>query len=121
VKNFHEYRTAFITKYGQFEFNVMPFGLANAPAVLQAWINSVFRDMINNYVLIYLDDIVIFSNSREEHNIHIKQVLERLKDNRLLCNPQKCHFYQSSITLLGYCVDSKGRAAGGIGRRGVLE
>jgi hypothetical protein len=86
----------------------MPFGLANAPAVFQAWINSVFRDMINNYVLIYLDDIVIFSNSREEHDIHIKQVLERLKDNRLLCKPQKCHFYQSSITLLGYCVDSKG-------------
>jgi hypothetical protein len=64
--------------------------------------------MLNVFVMIYLDDIVIFSKSEEDHKIHVKKVLQRLEDHNLFCKPQKCHFFQSSIDLLGYHVDANG-------------
>ncbi|KAH9264974.1 hypothetical protein BASA83_011488 [Batrachochytrium salamandrivorans] len=83
IKEGDEPKTAFITKYGQFEFLVMPFGLANAPAQFQRMMNSLFRHMISKFVLVYLDDIVVYSDNLEDHKEHVRQVLQVLKDNNL--------------------------------------
>ncbi|KAH9268094.1 hypothetical protein BASA84_000404 [Batrachochytrium salamandrivorans] len=85
IKEGDESKTAFITKYGQFEFLVMPFGLANAPAQFQRMMNSLFRHMISKFVLVYLDDIVVYSDNLEDHKEHVRQVLQILKDNNLFC------------------------------------
>jgi hypothetical protein len=70
--------------FGHYEYPVMPFGLTNAPAVFQHFMNNIFHDQLNIYVIVYLDDILIFSQSREEHVGHVKEVLKRLQQNHLL-------------------------------------
>ncbi|KAH9270629.1 hypothetical protein BASA83_007236 [Batrachochytrium salamandrivorans] len=108
IKDGDEQKTSFITKYGQFEFLVMPFGLANAPAQFQRMMNSLFQDMISKFVLVYLDDIVIYSDNLKDHKTHVRSVLRILSDNRLFCKPEKCHFYQTEIRYLGYIISSNG-------------
>ncbi|KAH6596909.1 hypothetical protein BASA50_004844 [Batrachochytrium salamandrivorans] len=108
IKEGDEPKTAFITKYGQFEFLVMPFGLANAPAQFQRMMNSLFRHMISKFVLVYLDDIVVYSDNLEDHKEHVRQVLQILKDNNLFCKAEKCHFYQTEIKYLGYIISPNG-------------
>ncbi|KAH9272529.1 hypothetical protein BASA83_005339 [Batrachochytrium salamandrivorans] len=108
IKEGDEPKTAFITKYGQFEFLVMPFGLANAPAQFQRMMNSLFRHMISKFVLVYLDDIVVYSDNLEDHKEHVRQVLQVLKDNNLFCKAEKCHFYQTEIKYLGYIISPNG-------------
>ncbi|KAH9244808.1 hypothetical protein BASA81_017770 [Batrachochytrium salamandrivorans] len=108
IKRATEPKTAFITKYGQFEFLVMPFGLANAPAQFQRMMNSLFRHMISKFVLVYLDDIVVYSDNLEDHKEHVRQVLQILKDNNLFCKAEKCHFYQTEIKYLGYIISPNG-------------
>ncbi|KAH6591102.1 hypothetical protein BASA50_009103 [Batrachochytrium salamandrivorans] len=108
IKDGDEQKTSFITKYGQFEFLVMPFGLANAPAQFQRMMNSLFQDMISKFVLVYLDDIVIYSDNLVDHKTHVRSVLRILSDNRLFCKPEKCHFYQTEIRYLGYTISSNG-------------
>ncbi|KAH9263025.1 hypothetical protein BASA83_013663 [Batrachochytrium salamandrivorans] len=100
IKDGDEQKTSFITKYGQFEFLVMPFGLANAPAQFQRMMNSLFQDMISKFVLVYLDDIVIYSDNLKDHKTHVRSVLRILSENRLFCKPEKCHFYQTEIRAL---------------------
>jgi hypothetical protein len=92
IKEGDEWKTAFKTKYGLFEYLVMPFGLCNAPAAFQHFMNDIFRDILDIYVVIYLDDILIFSETRELHLEHLKEVLQRLKNNNLYCNLEKCEF-----------------------------
>ncbi|KAH9252834.1 hypothetical protein BASA81_009242 [Batrachochytrium salamandrivorans] len=108
IKEGDEPKTAFITKYGQFEFLVMPFGLANAPAQFQRMMNSLFCHMISKFVLVYLDDIVVYSDNLEDHKEHVRQVLQILKENNLFCKAEKCHFYQTEIKYLGYIISSNG-------------
>ncbi|KAH9268818.1 hypothetical protein BASA83_009104 [Batrachochytrium salamandrivorans] len=86
----------------------MPFGLANAPAQFQRMMNSLFRHMISKFVLVYLDDIVVYSNNLEDHKEHVRQVLQVLKDNNLFCKAEKCHFYQTEIKYLGYIISPNG-------------
>ncbi|KAH9244761.1 hypothetical protein BASA81_017819 [Batrachochytrium salamandrivorans] len=95
-------------KYGQFEFLVMPFGLANAPAQFQRMMNTLFRDSIGKFVLVYLDDIVIYSEDLEKHKEHVKSVLTILRANGLYCKLEKCHFYQQEISYLGYVISPNG-------------
>uniref|UniRef100_A0A4W5NCK3 Gypsy retrotransposon integrase-like protein 1 n=1 Tax=Hucho hucho TaxID=62062 RepID=A0A4W5NCK3_9TELE len=83
----------------------MPFGLTNAPAVFQALINDVLRDMLNIFVFVYLDDILIFSSSLQEHTKHVRQVLQRLLDSHLYVKPEKCEFHASRIQFLGFVVE----------------
>src|SRR5579862_8877720 len=80
------YKTAFRTRYGHYEFNVMPFGLTNAPATFQSLMNDIFRDMLDICVIVYLDDILVFSKNDEDHEKHVRQVLQRLRENKL-CYP----------------------------------
>eukprot|EP00158_Paraphelidium_tribonemae_P000594 Partr_v1_DN22906_c0_g1_i1_m42635 putative to reverse transcriptase len=79
IKEGDEHKTAFLTKFGQFEFLVMPFGLANAPAQFQTMMNEIFRKLIGDFVLVYLDDIIIYSQDPTEHLEHVRQVLEILR------------------------------------------
>jgi len=80
----------------------MPFGLCNAPAIFQALVNDVLRDFLNLFVFVYLDVILIFSKDLQEHKRHVRQVLQRLLENRLYVKAEKCEFQQSSVTFLGY-------------------
>lgn len=101
-------KTAFTTKYGQFEYTVMAMGLCNAPATFQTLMNSIFRDVIDKFLVIYLDDILIYSDSEEEHMKHVKLVLERLKENCLYISPKKCDFVKEEVEFLGLRAGKKG-------------
>lgn len=83
VREGDEWKTAFTTPTGHYEYLVMPFGLTNAPAVFQALINDVIRDMLNKYVFIYMNNILIFSPMREEHIHHVQSILQRVLENSL--------------------------------------
>ena len=89
------YRTAFTTNMGQWEFLVMPFGLCNAPATFQRLMNKVFAKEINYFILVYLDDILIFSRSVEEHWQHLRQALQRLIEAKLYGRLHKCDFLKT--------------------------
>src|SRR4029453_17911825 len=87
------YKTAFRTCYGHYQFNVMPFGLTNAPATFQSLMNDIFRDMFDVCVVVYLDDILIYSKNSKDHEEHLRQVLQQLRDHKLYARPSKCVFF----------------------------
>lgn len=101
-------KTAFKTRYGQFEYLVMPFGLTNAPATFQRLMNNLLHDHLDNFVIVYLDDILIFSRTQEEHLRHLQTVLRILKDNKLYAAAKKCAFFKTEIEYLGYLVSANG-------------
>ncbi|MBW0581153.1 hypothetical protein O181_120868 [Austropuccinia psidii MF-1] len=100
--------TAFRTKYGSYEYLVMPFGLTNAPALFQNLVNDIFADFLDIFVVVYLDYIMVFSGSEEEHVKHVASVLQKLRDNNLFAKASKCVFHTSSVKYLGYVVLSEG-------------
>ncbi|TWW58269.1 Retrovirus-related Pol polyprotein from transposon 17.6 [Takifugu flavidus] len=104
IREGDEWETAFNTPTGHYEYLVMPFGLTNAPAVFQALINDILRDMLNKTVFVYLDDILIFSRSKEEHVHHVQAVLQRLLENSLFVKAEKCEFHATSVSFLGYII-----------------
>jgi len=108
IKKGDEWKTAFRCKFGQFEFNVIPFGLSNAPAAFQYFLNDIFSDMLGVTVVIYLDDILIFSENEDLHKQHVKAVLERLRQHQLFVNPSKCSFHLSEVDFLGMIVSADG-------------
>jgi hypothetical protein len=108
IKEGDEWKMAFKTKYGLFEYLVMPFGLRNAPAAFQHFMNNIFRDILDVYVVIYLDYILIFSETRELHIEHLKEVLQRLKNNNLYCNLEKCEFLVPEVHYLGIIANGEG-------------
>ncbi|EUC55562.1 Transposon Tf2-1 polyprotein [Rhizoctonia solani AG-3 Rhs1AP] len=108
IKEGDEWKTAFKTKYGLFEYRVMPFGLCNAPAAFQHFMNDIFRDILDVYVVIYLDDILIFSKNQEDHVKHVQEVLKRLRDNSCYCNLEKCFFFKSEVEYLGVIANGEG-------------
>lgn len=101
-------KTAFRTKYGSYEYLVMPFGLTNAPATFQNLMNEIFRPYLDSSVLIYLDDILVYSKTQHEHAQHLRQVLSVLRENKLYCAPNKCEFYQDKMEFLGHVVSGEG-------------
>jgi RNase H-like domain found in reverse transcriptase/Reverse transcriptase (RNA-dependent DNA polymerase)/Integrase zinc binding domain/Integrase core domain/Chromo (CHRromatin Organisation MOdifier) domain len=103
-----EWKTAFRTRYGLYEYKVMPFGLTNAPATFQNLMNDILRDYLDVFVIVYLDDILIYSRSMAEHKHHVRLVLERLRDNNLFANADKCAFHQRQVEYLGHIVSSEG-------------
>ncbi|EFQ98660.1 hypothetical protein MGYG_08943, partial [Nannizzia gypsea CBS 118893] len=108
IKEGDEWKTAFRTRYGHYEYLVMPFGLANAPATFQGYINRVLTGLVDIACIVYLDDILIFSASREKYIRHIKLVLDRLRKYRLYAKLSKCAFFQVSVDFLGYRVSRGG-------------
>src|SRR5204862_5042939 len=87
------YKTAFRTRYGHYEFNVMPLGFTNAPATFQTLMNDIFQDLLDICVIVYLDDILIYSKHKEEHEYHLRQVLERLKEHQIYAKHSKFTFF----------------------------
>ncbi|QRW20744.1 Retrotransposon-derived protein PEG10 [Rhizoctonia solani] len=108
IKKGDEWKTAFRTKYGLFEYLVMPFGLNNAPAAFQHFMNDLFRDLIDVTVVIYWDNILIFLERLEEHSSHIREVLSRLMRNQLFCKLSKCHFHVTMVNYLGIVISLAG-------------
>lgn len=86
----------------------MPFGLSNAPAVFQDLINDVLREFLSKFVVVYLDDILIFSQSLKQHRVHVRQVLQKLSENLLYAKLEKCDFEVPEVSFLGYSISSKG-------------
>ena len=97
-------KTAFRTRYGHFEFIVLPFGLTNAPATFQTLMNDIFRGKLDEFVVVYLDDILIFSATPEDHLNHVRQVLEILRKHKLYAHPKKCEFFKTTIDFLGHTI-----------------
>ncbi|KAF8754944.1 hypothetical protein RHS01_05434 [Rhizoctonia solani] len=103
-----KWKTAFQTKYGLYESLVMTFGLTNAPAAFQHFMNELFKDLLDVCVIIYLDDILIYSKDDASHTEHVHKVLKRLMDNQLFCKASKCTFHVTSVEYLGIIVLDKG-------------
>ncbi|KAI2650775.1 Transposon Tf2-9 polyprotein [Labeo rohita] len=110
IREGDEWKTAFSTATGHYEYLVMPFGLANSPSFFQSFVNEIFRDMLHRWVIIYIDDILIFSNSYREHVQHVRAVLQRLIQHQLYAKEEKCEFHQEKIAFLGYIISPKGIA-----------
>ncbi|MBW0559618.1 hypothetical protein O181_099333 [Austropuccinia psidii MF-1] len=108
IKEGDEHLTAFRTKYGSYEYFVMPFGLTNAPASFQNLFNDIFYDLLDIYVVFYLDEIMVFSKYEEEHVTHVSIVIGRLRAIHLFAKASKCPFHVSSVEYLGYIVSSEG-------------
>lgn len=98
-------KTAFRTRYGQFEFTVMPFGLTNAPATFQRLMNHILGPYVDKFVLNLLDDILIFSRTLEEHKEHVRKVLEKLREYKLYGRLRKCTFCAREVEFLGFTVN----------------
>ncbi|KAJ9514002.1 hypothetical protein QJQ45_021113 [Haematococcus lacustris] len=103
-------RTAFLTPMGQFQFKVLCFGLTNAPATFKRMMNNVFKPLINECVLVYIDDILVMSNTPEEHVQHLRQVLQLMRENKFYAKLAKCEFNKTQLAFLGHIVGSKGIA-----------
>ncbi|MBW0550752.1 hypothetical protein O181_090467 [Austropuccinia psidii MF-1] len=108
IKEGDEHLTCFRTKYGSYEYLVMPFGLTNAPASFQNLVNDILQDLLDVYVVVYSDDIMVFSKSEEEHVTHVSTFLYRLRANSLFAKASKCLFHVSSVEYFGYVVSSEG-------------
>ncbi|KAH6480324.1 hypothetical protein HBI55_254530 [Parastagonospora nodorum] len=103
-----EWKTAFRTRYGHFEYTVMPFGLTNAPAQFQAYINEALAGLMDISCIVYLDDILVFSDTEEEHVVHVKEVLQRLRDAKLYIKLSKCEWHTQRTEYLGYIISPEG-------------
>ena len=108
IKPRDEWKTAFRTRYGHFEYKVMPFGLTNAPAVFQHMMNDMFQEYIDHFVVIYPDNILIFSSNLNEHIHHVWLVLTKLWEYGPYAKNEKCEFDRTSVEFLGYMISSSG-------------
>ena len=94
-------KTAFRTRYGHYEFLVMPFGLTNAPAVFMDLMNRVFRDYLDRFIVIFFDDILIYSRTKEEHESYLRATLQWLREEKLYAKLKKCEFWLHSVAFWG--------------------
>ena len=108
IKEGDEWKTAFRCRYGLFEYTVMPFGLVNAPATFQGMINNIFRDMLDHGMSAFMDDLIMWSDTRLGLDDITREVLRCLRDNRLCIAPDKCEWAQHQIEFLGYMVSGEG-------------
>jgi len=108
VKEREEHNLAFSTRYGLFEPTVMQFGTTHAPADFQGYINNTIREALDDFASAYLDDILIYSDSEEEHEEHIKWVMQRHFEAGLYLKPEKCEFHKVTVTYMRLIISRKG-------------
>jgi hypothetical protein len=121
IKAGDEWKTAFRTRYGLYEFLVMPFGLCNAPATFQDMINHIFRDLLDQGLVAYIDDLLIYAATKDQHDQIVMEVLKRLRDNRLAISAEKCEWAKEEVEFLGYMIGRKGVRMSPEKVEGVLE
>jgi hypothetical protein len=103
-------KTAFVTRYVQYEFTVMSFGLTNTPAYFMNLMNKVFMEDLDKFVVVFIDDILVYSKSVEEHEQHLRVVLEKLRAHKLYAKFSKCEFWLEKISFLGHILTVEGVA-----------
>ena len=108
IKDVDVHKTAFRTRYGHYEFLVMPFGLTNASTTFMDLTNHVFRPYVDQFVIVFIDDILVYSKDRENHDTHIRVVLETLRNERLYAKLRKCEFWLREVSFLGHRVSEEG-------------
>lgn len=108
VKEGHEWKMAFWTRYGHFEYNIMPFGLTNALAIFQHMMKNIFWELLDDFVVCYLDYILIFSKNLEEHEWYVRLILEKLCNAGLYAKLEKCVFHEPEVEFLGYIISDEG-------------
>jgi hypothetical protein len=101
-------KTTFITRYGLYEYTVISFGLTNAPAYFMYLMNKVFMEYLDKFVVVFIDDILIFSKNEEEHGKHLRLVLQKLKENQLYAKLNKCEFWLEEVSFLGHIISEGG-------------
>ena len=100
-------KTAFRTRYGHYEYQVMPFGVTNAPAIFMDYMNRIFH-LLDQFVIVFIDDILIYSKTFEEHEEHLRIVLQILKEKKLYAKLSKCEFWLEEVKFLGHVISNKG-------------
>jgi len=103
-------KTAFRSRYGHYEYVVMPFGVTNAPAIFMDYMNRIFRPYLDQFVVVFIDDILIYSESREEHAEHLRVVLGILREHQLYGKLSKCEFWLEEVQFLGHVISAQGIA-----------
>jgi hypothetical protein len=101
-------KTAFVSRYGLYEFTVMSFGLTNALAYFMYMMNNVFMEYLDKFVVVFIDDILVYSRNEEEHEGHLRLVLQKLRDHKLYVKLSKCEFWLKQVTVLGHVVSKGG-------------
>ncbi len=103
-----EEKTACCTRYGSYKFLVMPFGLTNASATFCTVMNDIFREWLNDFIVLYIDNILVYSNSMEEHAEHLRKVFQSLKENKLYAKFEKCEFGVLEVDFLRHRITQEG-------------
>jgi hypothetical protein len=103
-------KTAFTCKYGLYEYTVMSFGLTNATAFFMHLMNKVFMDYLDTFVVIFIDDILVYSKSEAEHEKHLRLVLQRLREHQLYAKLSKCEFWIDEVPFLSHVISKGGIA-----------
>jgi hypothetical protein len=103
-------KTAFRTRYGHYEYTVMPFGVTNAPGVFMEYMNRIFHPYLDKFVVVFIDDILVYSKTEEEHTEHLRIVLQTLKDKKLYAKLSKCEFWLKEVSFLGHVISCNGIA-----------
>jgi hypothetical protein len=102
-----EERTTAVTRYGSYEFLVIPFGLCNAPTTFYTWMNAMFKLFLDKFVVVYLDDIVVYRESMDAHKKHLEHVFEALRQNKVFLKKSKCVFGKTKILFLGHWIGKR--------------
>jgi hypothetical protein len=114
-------KTAFVSRYGLHEYTVMSFGLTNAPAYFMYLMNKVFMDYLDKFVVVFIDDILVFSENEDEHEEHLRLVLQRLRENQLYAKLSKCEFRLKEVSFLGHVISKEGLSVDPDKVKDVLE
>jgi len=101
-------KTAFHTRYGHYEFVMVPFGLTNTPVAFMGLMNRVFKPYLDQFVVVFIDDILIYSRTPEEHNHHLRVALEVLRGNELYAKFSKCESWLNKVAFLGHMISNEG-------------